>query len=78
VGYEPDLAYNIAVCHYKLNQFNPALKLVGEIIEKGMRDHPGMTPPAVIVCMWSCVCTQRKYDADQINLMHRFVLCDQN
>jgi len=57
VGYEPDLAYNIAVCHYKLNQFNPALKLVGEIIEKGMRDHPGMTPCCLrCVCVCVCVC----------------------
>lgn len=44
LGYQADLAYNIALCHFKLKQFGPALKFIMEIIEvrnttpgKGMR-----------------------------------------
>ena len=40
-----DLAYNIALCHYSLKQYAAALKYIGEIIERGMREHPG-------VCFW--------------------------
>ena len=41
VGYKPDLSYNIALCHYMLKQYAPALKHIADIIEKGIRDHPG-------------------------------------
>lgn len=33
LGYQADLAYNIALCHFKLKQFGPALKFIMEIIE---------------------------------------------
>ena len=44
MGYKPDLSYNIALCHYMLKQFAPALKHIADIIERGIREHPGKTP----------------------------------
>jgi tetratricopeptide repeat protein 30 len=41
LGYKPDLSYNIALCHYMLKQYAPALKNIADIIEKGIREHPG-------------------------------------
>mmetsp|Transcript_22492 Transcript_22492/g.58656 ORF Transcript_22492/g.58656 Transcript_22492/m.58656 type:complete len:645 (+) Transcript_22492:284-2218(+) len=43
LGYQPDLAYNIALCYYRTKQFGPALKHLAEIIEKGVRDHPELS-----------------------------------
>mmetsp|Transcript_17248 Transcript_17248/g.19427 ORF Transcript_17248/g.19427 Transcript_17248/m.19427 type:complete len:644 (+) Transcript_17248:56-1987(+) len=40
VGYQCDLAYNIALCHYKMKQLAQSLKYIAEIIEKGVREHP--------------------------------------
>lgn len=37
-----DLAYNIALCHYSLKQYAPALKYIREIIEHGIQEHPGL------------------------------------
>ncbi len=45
VGYKPDLSYNIALCHYMLKQYAPALKHIADIIERGIREHPGMIFP---------------------------------
>tara|TARA_B100001057_G_scaffold461280_1_gene513116 strand:+ start:58 stop:1908 length:1851 start_codon:yes stop_codon:yes gene_type:complete len=42
-GYRPDLAYNIALCHYKMKQYGAALKHVAEIIERGVREHPELS-----------------------------------
>lgn len=39
-GYQCDLAYNIALCYYKLKQLAPSLKYIADIIEKGVREHP--------------------------------------
>lgn len=39
-----DLAYNIALCHYSLRQYAAALKYIREIIERGIREHPGLYP----------------------------------
>ena len=39
-GYQADLAYNIALCYYKTEQHSAALKHLGEIIERGVREHP--------------------------------------
>lgn len=41
LGYKPDLSYNIALCHYMLKQYAPALKHIADIIERGIRMHPG-------------------------------------
>ncbi len=37
-----DLAYNIALCYYSLKQYASALKYIAEIIERGIREHPGI------------------------------------
>lgn len=41
IGYKPHLSYNIALCHYQMKQFAPALKHIADIIERGIREHPG-------------------------------------
>jgi len=38
LGYQADLAYNIALCYFKQKQFGPALKHIAEIIEVGSID----------------------------------------
>jgi tetratricopeptide repeat protein 30 len=40
LGYSCELAYNIALCHYKQKQLAPSLKHIAEIIERGVREHP--------------------------------------
>jgi tetratricopeptide repeat protein 30 len=40
LGFKADLAYNIALTHYRLRQYGPSLKHIAEIIERGIRDHP--------------------------------------
>ncbi|PVD38568.1 hypothetical protein C0Q70_01184 [Pomacea canaliculata] len=53
VGYKPDLSYNIALCHYTMKQYAPALKHIADIIERGIREHPelsvGMTTEGIDV-----------------------------
>lgn len=41
LGYKADLSYNIALCHYMMKQYAPALKHIADIIERGIREHPG-------------------------------------
>jgi tetratricopeptide repeat protein 30 len=43
LGYQADLAYNIALCSYKLKQFGPALKYITEIIDRGVQEHPELS-----------------------------------
>lgn len=43
LGYQPDLAYNIALCFYREKQYGPALRYIAEIIEKGVRNHPELS-----------------------------------
>lgn len=40
LGYNCELAYNIALCHFKMKQLAPSLSHIAEIIEKGVREHP--------------------------------------
>ena len=40
IGYDPQIAYNIALCHYRVKQYASALKLISEIIERGINEHP--------------------------------------
>lgn len=40
LGFKPDLTYNIALCHYRMQQYGPSLKAIAEIIEKGIEEHP--------------------------------------
>ena len=42
-GYQPELAYNIALCYYQLKQYGPALKHIADIIERGVREHPELS-----------------------------------
>ncbi|KAJ3392309.1 Tetratricopeptide repeat protein 30A [Lobulomyces angularis] len=42
-GYNAELSYNIALCHYQLKKFVPSLKYIADIIEKGIRDHPELS-----------------------------------
>lgn len=53
LGYKADLSYNIALCHYMMKQYAPALKHIADIIEKGIREHPelsvGMTTEGIDV-----------------------------
>lgn len=53
LGYKPGLSYNIALCHYQMKQYAPALKHIADIIEKGIREHPelsvGMTTEGIDV-----------------------------
>ena len=39
-GYNCQLAYNIALCYYKMKQLAPSLKHIADIIEKGVWEHP--------------------------------------
>ena len=36
-----DISYNIAVCYYHLKHYDTALKHIADIIEKGIKEHPG-------------------------------------
>ncbi|XP_034314143.1 intraflagellar transport protein 70A isoform X1 [Magallana gigas] len=53
LGYQPQLSYNIALCHYQMKQYAPALKHIADIIERGIREHPelsvGMTTEGIDV-----------------------------
>ncbi|CAB4062878.1 TTC30 [Lepeophtheirus salmonis] len=40
IGYDPHLSYNIALCHYRVKDFAPALKHIADIIEKGNKRAP--------------------------------------
>nr|CAG4647748.1 EOG090X0302 [Moina brachiata] len=42
-GFEPQLLYNVAVCHYKMKEYAPAIKCIADIIERGIRDHPELS-----------------------------------
>lgn len=43
MGYQADLAYNIALCYYREKQYGFALRHISEIIEKGIRNHPELS-----------------------------------
>ncbi|XP_028310276.1 tetratricopeptide repeat protein 30A-like [Gouania willdenowi] len=53
LGYAPALSYNIALTHYSMKNYDQALKHIGEIIERGIREHPelsvGMTTEGIDV-----------------------------
>jgi tetratricopeptide repeat protein 30 len=42
VGFRPDLAYGSALAQYLLNDYVSSLKNISKIIERGIRDHPGL------------------------------------
>lgn len=41
LGQKPEISYNIAVCYYRLKQYDISLKHIADIIEKGIKEHPG-------------------------------------
>ena len=43
IGPRPDLMYNVALAQYKMKEYNKAIKVIGEIIEKGIREHPELS-----------------------------------
>ena len=38
-GYKPDLSYNIALCHYMMKQYSPALRHIANVIEGDIKEH---------------------------------------
>jgi tetratricopeptide repeat protein 30 len=46
-GYQSDLAYSLALCHYQLGETEQTMRFIGEIVERGVKDHPG------ICCLFS-------------------------
>lgn len=43
LGYRADMAYNVALCYFKQQQYGSALKHIAEIIERGVREHPELS-----------------------------------
>ncbi|KAJ1380784.1 hypothetical protein B484DRAFT_411924, partial [Ochromonadaceae sp. CCMP2298] len=43
MGYQADLAYNVALCCYREKNFGAALRTISEIIDKGIRNHPELS-----------------------------------
>ena len=43
IGYRPFLAYNIALCHYRMQQFALSLKSIADIIERGIKTYPELS-----------------------------------
>ncbi|VDK46826.1 unnamed protein product [Cylicostephanus goldi] len=41
MGYQPELAYAIALCHYRKKEYSQALKFINDIVDRGIKDHPG-------------------------------------
>lgn len=39
-GFQPLVAYNVALCHFNRRENSQALNYVGEIVERGIRNHP--------------------------------------
>jgi len=40
LGFQPDIAYNIALCHYKLKNYTESSKVLSDVIERTTKDHP--------------------------------------
>ena len=41
VGFRADLVYHTALCYYILKDYGQSLKRIADIIERGIREHPG-------------------------------------
>jgi tetratricopeptide repeat protein 30 len=42
-GWNASVAYSIALCHYQEGDYTPALNMVADIIERGVREHPELS-----------------------------------
>lgn len=40
LGFQPEIAYNIAAALFKLQRFEDCMRFIDDIIERGVRDHP--------------------------------------
>lgn len=40
LGSQNQLTYSIALCHYQMRDFSQALKMIAEIIDRAVKDHP--------------------------------------
>jgi tetratricopeptide repeat protein 30 len=54
-GYQPHIAYNIALCHFLAKQYVLSLKSIEDIQEKAIREHSGLYI-IIIICCCCCVC----------------------
>jgi tetratricopeptide repeat protein 30 len=43
LGYQSDIAYNIALCNYKLKNYGEAAQHINDIIDRGVRSHPELS-----------------------------------
>eukprot|EP00771_Trimastix_marina_P002712 gnl/Trimastix_PCT/3867.p1 GENE.gnl/Trimastix_PCT/3867~~gnl/Trimastix_PCT/3867.p1 ORF type:complete len:600 (+),score=237.63 gnl/Trimastix_PCT/3867:171-1802(+) len=43
IGYQADLAYNVALCHYRMKQYTTALRHIADIIDRGVQEHPELS-----------------------------------
>ena len=43
IGFRPDLAYNIAVCHYMMKNYEEMDKIIDDIISKGAKKNPNLS-----------------------------------
>ena len=43
IGFQYDLAYNVAACHYKIKNYEKALDLVSDIVDKAHKDYPDIS-----------------------------------
>ncbi|KAM3722090.1 Tetratricopeptide repeat protein 30A [Dirofilaria immitis] len=42
-GYQPNLAYSIALCHYQMHNYTQAIKFIADIIDRGIQNHPELS-----------------------------------
>lgn len=50
-GFNPLTAYNVALCHYRKKEYSQALNMIGEIIERGIRNYPELGIGAQVKCL---------------------------
>ncbi len=51
-GYQSDLSYALALCHYHLGDYPETLKHIAEIVDRGVKDHPELGVGAMTEGMW--------------------------
>ncbi|CAD5207550.1 unnamed protein product [Bursaphelenchus okinawaensis] len=39
-GFQADLAYSLALCHYELGETEQTMRYIADIVERGVKDHP--------------------------------------
>ncbi|KAI6242149.1 Tetratricopeptide repeat protein 30 [Aphelenchoides fujianensis] len=46
-GFRADLAYSLALCHWQLGEVDQTQRYIGEIVERGVKDHPELAVGAL-------------------------------